>query len=149
MFVVLLRPTFFASSVRSSGASYPIRPVHPGLWDEGPDWWCEAINFEDAVATDKGGGADGGLPQGEYPSFQLSRIAMTGEAITRNLSRRNMNNRNLWKWSLGALLAVLPLAGGCLQQTSSPPPTTAVVQREAMAGLPAETACFPDGGGAA
>ena len=49
-----------------------------------------------------------------------------------------MNNRNIWKWSLAGLLA-LPLGGGCLQQSSGPPVTAAVVQNEVVAGTPAES----------
>ena len=38
-----------------------------------------------------------------------------------------MKSRNFWKWTLGLSLSALPLAGGCLQESSSPPVSTAAI----------------------
>src|SRR5256885_1008756 len=54
---------------------------------------------------------------------------MRGEAMVRSLSRDTMKNRTLERLGLGLTLALLPLAGGCLQQTAASPEPVASATR--------------------
>ena len=49
---------------------------------------------------------------------------MTDQAMEPSLPKRTMKTRVYWKWSLGLALAVLPIAGGFLQESASQPINT-------------------------